>query len=69
MLSSDQLNLAAKYLVDDLPGVDVPAGTFSGGAGSLIGWLMIAVAVAAVAVVALAELDQGAVPTAFTARD
>ncbi|MEO2106551.1 MAG: hypothetical protein ABGZ36_13005 [Actinomycetota bacterium] len=35
-------------LFDDLPGVDVPAGSFGGGAGSLIGWLLIILALAAV---------------------
>ncbi len=50
-------------LFDDLPGVDVPAGTFSGGAGSLIGWLMIALAVAAVAVVVVVAIRRW-VPTA-----
>lgn len=36
---------------DEVPGVDVPAGTFTGGAGSLIGWLIIGLAAAAVVVI------------------
>lgn len=41
--------------VDEVPAVDAPAGSFNGGAGSLIGWLIIILAVAAVvAIIVLA---------------
>jgi hypothetical protein len=42
-----------EWLVDRLPGVDVPSGAFGGGVGAVVGWLLVALAVAAIVVVAV----------------
>lgn len=42
-----------EWLLDRLPGVDVPSGAFAGGVGAVIGWMLVALALAAIVVVAV----------------